>query len=290
MSLGLIELSSWRGRKTAAYAPVSHARPAVETLEERAVMASPASVAGSVGALLGAGQQTASFLPIDITGVTTQVVNGATQLVAQGTIAGQAFTAPITLSTSPSSTSDCPILHLNLGPINLNVLGLQVQTSPICLAIDASPGQGQLLGNLLCGLSHALDGGGTLGGFLGSLTDGTSGLTGTVNDLLGGVTSLLDGALGSLTNPATAAVLPSSTTNILHLSVGPLNLDLLGLVVNLDNCAGGPVTVDINAVSGPGNLLGNLLGQVVHLADHANVHALDQALARLGRDLLHLGL
>jgi len=210
-------------------------------------------------------------------------VDGVGQLVAQGTIAGQAFTAPITASVTPSATA-VPILHLHLGEINLNLLGLQVKTSEICLNIDAVPGPGNLLGNLLGGLANALNTpGGTLGGFLGGLS-GTN-----LGALTSGVTDLLNGALGALTNPANATVLPSSTTNILHLSVGPLNLNLLGLKVNLDNCHNGPVTVDVNAVSGPGNLLGNLLGGIAHLADNANLSALDQALARLGRDLLLLG-
>jgi len=291
MALGLFELSGWRGtRNGVSHSPVSYARPAVEDLEERAVMASPASVAG-LGSLLGAGQQAASFLPINITNVVAQTTNGVTQLVAQGTIAGQAFSAPLEVSATPAAATpgSTPILHLHLAPINLNLLGLQVKTSDICLNIDASSGQGQLLGNLLSGLANALNGGGTLGGFLGTLGGGTGGVTGTVNDLLGGVTGLLNGALGSLTDPANATVSPTSTTNVLHLSVGPLNLNLLGLQVNLDNCANGPVTVDINAVSGPGNLLGNLLGSVAHLADRPDIPAIDHLLANLGRDLIRLG-
>ena len=49
---------------------------------------------------------------------------------------------------------------------------------------------------------------------------------------------------------------------ILHLELGPLDLTLLGLNVVLDNCADGPVTVDITAVRGAllGNLLCDLLG------------------------------
>jgi len=282
MTLGLIELSGWRGtRKAARFAAASYARPAVENLEERAVMSSPASMA----AALAPAQQTASFLPINITGVTTQVVNGVTQLVAQGNIAGQAFTAPLTLATSPNpsaSATACPILHLTLGPINLNVLGLQVKTSAICLNIDATPGQGQLLGNLLCDLSHALDGGGLLGDILGGFS--STNLTA----LTSGLTNVLNSALGALTNPANATVLPSSTTNLVHLSVAPLDLNLLGLDVHLDNCNNGPVTVDINAVSGSGNLLGNLLSSVAHLADRPNIPAIDHLLAHLAQDLLRL--
>jgi len=283
MSLGLLELPGWRGTRT----PTNHHataifRPALEKLEDRTVPAQ------GVGALLGAvGHQAATFLPINITNVVAQ----GDQLLASGTIAGQAFTTLVSLSTSPPPAgATCPILNLHLGPIDLNVLGLQVKTSEICLAVDANPGQGQLLGNLLCGLSHALDGGGTLGGFLGSLTGGTSGLTGTVSDLLNGVTGLLNGALGSLTSPANATVLPTSTTNILHLSVAPVDLKLLGLGVHLDNCHGGAVTVDVNAVSGSGNLLGNLLSGIAHLADRPNVAALDNLLGTLGRSLNRLGL
>ena len=42
---------------------------------------------------------------------------------------------------------------------------------------------------------------------------------------------LLNTLLGSMTPSA-----PTAAQNILHLSVGPLNLNLLGLVVNLNNC------------------------------------------------------
>jgi len=287
MSLELLELASWRNtHKGTGRAAVAYVRPTLENLEDRVVMASPASLGQGVGALLGSvGQQAASFLPINITNVITQTVNGVTQFIAQGTIAGQAFSTPLALATSPATTGDCPILHLHLGPINLNLLGLQVQTSEICLNIDANQGSGNLLGNLLCNLSHALDGGGTLGGFLGNL------LSTDLSTLTSGLTGILNGGLGALTNPANATVLPSSTTNILHLSVGPVNLDLLGLVVTLDNCNNGPVTVDINAVSGSGNLLGNLLSSIVHLADHnPNIAAIDHLLTGIGRTLDRLGL
>lgn len=49
---------------------------------------------------------------------------------------------------------------------------------------------------------------------------------------------------------------------VLALDLGPLHLDLLGLVVDL-----APVILDITAVPGPGNLLGNLLCAVVSLLD-----------------------
>jgi hypothetical protein len=51
----------------------------------------------------------------------------------------------------------CSILSLDLGPINLNLLGLVVRTNVIQLRIDAVQGPGNLLGNLLCGLTGILN-------------------------------------------------------------------------------------------------------------------------------------
>ncbi|MGI8603161.1 MAG: hypothetical protein ACR2OZ_09185 [Verrucomicrobiales bacterium] len=48
-----------------------------------------------------------------------------------------------------------------------------------------------------------------------------------------------------------------------HLILGPVELNLLGLEVVLDDCSGGPVVVDITAETGKGNLLGNLLCDVL---------------------------
>ena len=53
----------------------------------------------------------------------------------------------------------CQILHLELGPIDLNLLGLMVHVNKIVVDITAQSGPGNLLGNLLCGLANALNGG-----------------------------------------------------------------------------------------------------------------------------------
>jgi hypothetical protein len=61
----------------------------------------------------------------------------------------------------------CPILHLALGPINLNLLGLVVTTNQIVVDIVAQPGPGNLLGNLLCAVANLLNpNGGVLSGLL----------------------------------------------------------------------------------------------------------------------------
>ena len=238
-------------------------RPCLEGLEDRVVPSAapmaaaphlaPAQVAPAV-------HQLTSIIPISITNVAVE--NG--QLVAHGLVGGTAFTAPLTLSTTPNPDpdADCPILHLEINEIHLNLLGLTVDTSDICLNIDAHPGPGNLLGNLLCDVSHLLDGGTPLGTILGGLS------TDQLGTLTGGVTSLLNSVFSQITAPSAVT---GATGNILHLSVGPVDLNLLGLEVRLDNCANGPVTVDIGAQPGAGNLLGNLLSGLTHLLDNQTV-------------------
>lgn len=51
----------------------------------------------------------------------------------------------------------CTILNLVLGPIDLNLLGLRVATNEIRLLIEAVPGAGNLLGNLLCAVTNLLN-------------------------------------------------------------------------------------------------------------------------------------
>lgn len=56
----------------------------------------------------------------------------------------------------------CPILHLDLAPLALDLLGLQVDLSRVVLDIGAEPGPGNLLGNLLCTVTGLLDAPGLL--------------------------------------------------------------------------------------------------------------------------------
>lgn len=64
---------------------------------------------------------------------------------------------PMPVAMGPQAAGQCPILDLMLGPIDLTLLGLEVQTSQICLNISAQSGPGNLLGNLLCSLTNLLN-------------------------------------------------------------------------------------------------------------------------------------
>jgi hypothetical protein len=79
--------------------------------------------------------------------------------------AGGASTAQL-----PDIPNSCQVLNLVLGPINLNLLGLVVRTNRINVRIDAVPGAGNLLGNLLCGVTNLLNPGSLSGSPLGQLS------------------------------------------------------------------------------------------------------------------------
>jgi hypothetical protein len=90
-------------------------------------------------------------------------------------------------------------------------------------------------------------------------------------------TATIGGITQDLTT--TASVILASTDaagacSILDLVLGPLHLDVLGLVVDLNQ-----VNLDITAQSGPGKLLGNLLCTVTGLLDgNASLNAVQRLL------------
>jgi hypothetical protein len=186
-----------------------------------------------------------TMIPIDVVDVIVQ--DG--QLIAVGQVGSTQFPIPLQLGSSPNPLdADCPILNLEIGAITLNLLGLLVETSDICLDITAHAGEG-LLGDLLCGISNLLSDGLPLGVILGLLN------ADELNTLLDGLTDLLDEIFALATSPEAVA---GAACNILNLALGPIDLNLLGLQVYLDDCDEGPVTIDITAIPG-GGLLGDLL-------------------------------
>jgi len=98
--------------------------------------------------------------------------NSRRGLVAVGTLRGQlgkrrvaergvtmpaALSKPAAAAQLPPIPNACEILDLVLGPIRLDLLGLVVRTNRINVRIDAVPGPGNLLGNLLCAITGLLD-------------------------------------------------------------------------------------------------------------------------------------
>ena len=101
--------------------------------------------------------------------------------------------------------------------------------------------------------------------------------TGTAT--VGGITQTITSTASTVIGISQAA-----SCRILDLTLGPLHLDLLGLVIDLNQ-----VHLTITAVPGPGNLLGNLLCAVAHLLDNnASPTALQQIVNLLNQLLAGL--
>jgi hypothetical protein len=64
---------------------------------------------------------------------------------------------PASAAQIPPTPNACQILNLTLQPIDLNLLGLRLRTSRIDLRLEGVPGAGNLVGNLLCGITGILD-------------------------------------------------------------------------------------------------------------------------------------
>ena len=101
-------------------------------------------------------------------GMTTAVTSIAVPVTTTGSSTA-ASTPDATLPSAAESSitpaaaaASCPILHLVLGPLDLNLLGLTVHLNQVVLDINAIPGPGNLLGNLLCDIANLLNPGGAL--------------------------------------------------------------------------------------------------------------------------------
>jgi hypothetical protein len=118
------------------------------------------------------------------------IVRG-TATSATGAALGTALVGPLTLpvQVGPAVTATttaapvvvqatCPVLHIEIGATNLNVLGLVVVTQPVVL--DVSGDTAGVLGNLVCTVLDTLN----------TVVD----LVGLLNQLLG----LLTGLLGAI--------------------------------------------------------------------------------------------
>ena len=110
----------------------------------------------------------------------------------------------------------------------------------------------------------------------------SNGQVAAVGTLTGTVTNAAGQTVGAIARNLTLSLISiNATCDILHLELGPIDLNLLGLVVHVDK-----IVIDIDAQSGPGNLLGNLLCAVANLLN-ANgplsnlVNLLNQILALL---------
>lgn len=148
------------------------------------VGAAVSGVNPATGQALAAGhfQGTATITSFASDGANLLALGTLTGIVTDGDLVVRSvvsnFSVPVTVPTRSTSTANrnaaaaaaitpqavCGILNLQLGPIHLDLLGLVLDTNQINVTLNAVPGAGNLLGNLLCAVANLLNGG--IGGAL----------------------------------------------------------------------------------------------------------------------------
>ncbi len=95
---------------------------------------------------------------------------------ADGDVLGTVTDKRVRMPVSFGAVTSCDVLRLRLGPLDLDLLGLQVHLDRVVLDITAQPGPGNLLGNLLCAIAGLLDQGLNLNGILRDLLNAVLGV------------------------------------------------------------------------------------------------------------------
>ncbi len=179
-------------------------------------------------------------------------------------------------STGTNKSADPTLITLTLNPLNINLLGLEVQTNQITVTVSAQPGNGELLGNLLTSVANLLN---------------LQGVNNALNTVLGSVVGLLNSASLNVSGVATNGPLNTSSepagtvTPVLDAFIAPVHLNLLGALVDTS-----PIHLTIKAQSGPGLILGNVVTDLADLLNSAkpralNVNQINNALTNLLTEL-----
>lgn len=160
----------------------------------------------------------------------------------------------------------CRVLHLELGELHLALLGLIVNLVPAqdpSIVLDISADSSEALGKLLCQVINSVQGG---TGTTAKTTKATHRLNGLVRKQYSGGVASFDAPLSvhsgvatttgtTGTTTTTAPTAPTGQCPVLDLVLGPLNLDLLGLIVTLNQ-------IDLNISANPVGTLGSLFCQL----------------------------
>jgi hypothetical protein len=86
--------------------------------------------------------------------------------------------APTSAAAAAPAAQTCPVLHLAVGAVNFNVLGVQVTTQPISIDLTGDSTGTNVLGNLTCTILTTLNNVVGLVNLLNSLLGVLGGLTG----------------------------------------------------------------------------------------------------------------
>jgi hypothetical protein len=226
------------------------------------LLAAALAVALATAAPASAAGPTTKAGKFTMTTKVTSVRAAGSGLVARGVVVGRLNaggsvirdTAPARFRVSQRQQNGrCNILALRLAPVHLRLLGVRVDTSHISLDVTARR-RGGVLGRLFCALANAE--------------------VRFPRAAIARVNRQLDDApIATRSSAPVQVARHQGTCQILDLILGPLHLDLLGLVVDLyGQSMSDPVRVTITGEPGHG-LLGDLL---CSLAGGGNVTSLVQ--------------
>jgi len=188
----------------------------------------------------------------------TYTANGKTQATT---------TKAVTLAVQATGT--CRVLHLELGELDLSLLGLIVTLTPVdapSITLDITADSSEALGKLLCQVINAVQGA-TI-----QPTAKLHRLNAVVHDKYSGGVANFDipltqksGAATTTDTTSTSSTTATTTTSgptipagqceVLNLVLGPLHLDLLGLIVDLNK-------IQLHITSNPVGTLGTLFCQL----------------------------
>jgi hypothetical protein len=141
--------------------------PASAATSTSSALSFPINTAGAAGTFTGTlritsfGVQNNALVASGIVSGTLTSGAGVAQSVAR-TVTVPVITSAGKGTAKAAKATSCDVLHLELGPLDLDLLGLVVHLDRIVLDISAAPGAGNLLGNLLCSVTNLLNGAGTL--------------------------------------------------------------------------------------------------------------------------------
>src|SRR4051794_36864334 len=186
-----------------------------------------AAIAAAVALAAAPAANAATSSKLSMTAKITRFHATASGVVASGTLTGRLSSgtsvsrdsAPVKFAVAAKRHgARCNVITLRLAPLDLELLGVQVTTSHISLDVYAR--RGRVLGNLFCALARA------------KVTfPRTARVARALNSHLDGRSLRVFSTSASL--PASAAQAQPQSCQVLKLVLGPLHLDLLGLVVDL---------------------------------------------------------
>jgi hypothetical protein len=191
--------------------------------------------------------------------VATYTANGKTQA---------STTKAVTLAVQATGT--CRVLHLELGELDLSLLGLIVTLTPVdapSITLDITADSSEALGKLLCQVINAVQGA-TIqptaklhrlnSAVKKKYSGGIANFDIPLNRKSGAATTTDTTSTTSTTGTTTTTsgpAIPAGQCEVLALVLGPLHLDLLGLIVDLNK-------IQLHITANPVGTLGTLFCQL----------------------------